>query len=725
MSTVDRRQFLKVGAAAGGGLIISSYFGFAGVGEAEAETAPADFVPNAFIRIRPDGAVTIMAQNPEVGQGVKTELPMIIADELDVAWKDVSVEQADLDTDKYKRQTAGGSTATPTHWLPMRRMGAAGRAVLVQAAAATWGVSPDELETDAGVVHHRATGRSLTYGELVEKASTLPTPDPETVRLKDPAQFRIIGTPQRGVDNPLIVTGAPLFGIDIVRPGMLYAVFQKCPVYGGKVKSANLEEVRAEPGVRHAFVVEGGDDLSGLLGGVAVVADSWYLANRARGKLNVTWDEGPTATESSAGFAATASEMYGKDPEQSLRADGTVDTALAGAAHRIEAEYAYPFVSHAPLEPQNATAHWQDGKLELWAPSQTAERGRGLVAKTLGIAEDVITIHLMRIGGGFGRRLSNDYLAEAAWIAREVKVPVKLLWSREDDMRHDFYRPAGFHRLEGGVDGSGKLVAWSNHFVSFGRDGRFASSASVSPDEFPAGYVPNFSLGASLIPFGIPTGAMRAPGSNGLAFVYQSFIDELAHAAGRDPVQFRLDLLASRSGDTRLDAERMRGVLTAVAQRSEWGSTTLPQGTGMGVAFHFSHRGYFAEVVRAGVSKAGEVTVEQVWLVGDIGSQIINPMNAENNAQGGVIDGISQAMGQEITIEGGAAVQSNFNRYPLLRHRDRVEVDVHFITTDNSPTGLGEPSLPPAIPALCNAIFAATGKRIRSLPLSNHDLSWS
>ncbi len=724
-SGVDRREFLKVSALAGGGLLVGSYIEFFGVAEAMAE-APTTFVPNAFIRITPTGAVTLIGQNPEIGQGIKTMLPMLIAEELDVDWADVTVEQGDLDTDNFSGQFAGGSNATPSQWLPMRRVGAAARAVLVAAAAQGWSVPESEVETEAGVAHHRASGRSISYGELTAAAATLPVPDLESVKLKDPAGFRLIGTPVPDVDNDAIVTGQPLFGIDITRPGMLYAVFEKCPVFGGKVRTANLDAVRAEPGIRHAFVVEGGDDLGGLLSGVAIVADHWWVANRVRNEvLEVVWDEGPTATQSSAGFSARAQELYEQTPARSLREDGDVDGALAAASATVSAEYDYPFLSHAPLEPQNCTAHFQNGHLELWAPTQTPQSGRGLVARTLGISEEEITLHLTRMGGGFGRRLANDYVVEAAWIAREVGVPIKLLWTREDDMRHDFYRPAGFHRLEGGVDAQGRLVAWKNHFVSFGEGERFASSASVRPTEFPAGFVPNFSMGTTLMPFGIPTGAMRAPGSNALAFVYQSFIDELAHAGGIDPVQFRLDLLSNTGEDQGLDPVRAGGVIERVAAISGWGSKSLPRGTGMGVAFHFSHRGYFAEVVQVTVSQAGEVTVDEVWAVGDIGSHIINPLNAVNNTQGGVIDGISQALGQEITIEGGRAVQANFNAYPMLRMRRAPVVHVEFIETDNSPTGLGEPPMPPAVPALCNAIFAATGKRVRTLPLSKTDLSWS
>lgn len=348
-----------------------------------------------------------------------------------------------------------------------------------------------------------------------------------------------------------------------------------------------------------------------------------------------------------------------------------------------------------------------------------------MAAELLGIGEDDVTLHLLRMGGGFGRRLNNDYLVEAAWIAREVGVPVKVLWTREDDMTQSFYRPAGYHRLEGGVDEAGRLVAWRNHFVSFGTGDRFGSSASVSDSEFPVGAVPNLSMGASLMELGVPTGPLRAPGSNGLAFVYQSFIDELAHAAGVDPVRFRLDLLDAAGSETALDAGRMRGVLERVAELSEWGRTSLPAGTGRGVAFHFSHRGYVAEVVQAQVSRAGDVTVEKVWVVNDYGRHIINPLNAVNNIQGAVVEGLSHALGQEVTIEGGRVQPSNFDEYFMMRIGAIPEIEVHFIESDNDPSGLGEPPLPPLIPALCSAIFAVTGKRVRSLPLSNQDLSWA
>ena len=729
-SQLSRRNFLRVTALAGGGMLLATYIDPSGAVRELGATPDEEFVPNAFIRITPDGAVTIIAQNPEIGQGVKTMLPMIIADELDVDWKDVRVEQASFDDTKYSNQYAGGSTATPNHWMPMRRVGAAARLMLVTAAAGTWNVSESECETASGAVHHRKSGRRLGYGELVERAAMVPPPDLDAVPLKDPKQFKIIGTRVPGVDNRSIVTGGPLYGIDVTLPGMLYALFEKCPVFGGKVASANLDAVKSQPGVRHAFVVEGADELSGLLGGVAIVADNWWAANRARRRLHVTWNEGPTADQGSPGFAARAAELSSDPPQRTLRRDGDVDAALRGASKTVEAGYSYPFLAHAALEPMNCTARFEGGKLEIWAPTQTPASGSRLVSETLGMEEDDITIHLTRSGGGFGRRLNNDYMVEAAWIARTVGVPVKLLWTREDDMRHDFYRPAGFHYFGGGVDDAGRLIAWRDHFVSFGEADDFARGAGIAPYEFPAKYVANFTLGASVMPLGVPTGALRAPGSNGIAFAVQSFIDELAHASGRDPVRFRLDLLSNaEEGDgsgrrPRFTSSRMRGVLELVVEKSGWGKRRLPRGTGMGVAFHFSHRGHFAEVVQATVSRDGALTVDRVWVAGDVGSQIINPGNAENQVQGAVLDGLAEALGQEITIERGRTVQSNFHDYPLLRMSQTPPVEVYFRKTEYAPTGMGEPALPPAIPALCNAIFAATGKRVRALPLSKQDLSW-
>jgi len=717
--TLDRRDFLRVTALAGGGVLFGTWIGPRAVGAQGA----AAFQPNAFIRITPDGVITLISKNPEIGQGIKTALPMLVAEELDVPWQSVRIEQAMSDRARYGSQSAGGSTATPGHYDSMRQTGAAARQMLVAAAAATWGVPEAECTTGGGSVHHHASRRMLGYGALSVRAATMPVPELASVKVKDPKDFKIVGTRVGGVDNPALVRGKPLFGIDVTVPGMLYAVYQKSPVFGASVVSANLDQVRRQPGVKQAFVLEGGTNLAGLLGGVAILADSWWAANQARKQLQVQWSDHPTAGQSSDGFARQAAALAAGAPQRNLRNDGDCAAALAGAAKVVTAEYSYPFLAHATLEPMNCTASWANGKMEIWAPSQNPQSGHQMVARTLAIPETDITIHMTRVGGGFGRRLNNDYMVEVAAIAKQAGVPVKLVWSREDDIQHDFYRPAGFHYLKGGVDAAGKLVAWQNHFVSFGEGQGYVASASLSPTDFPSLFVPNFQIDSSVMPLGVPTGFLRAPGSNALAFVAQSFIDELAHAAGKDPLQFRLDLLAGhgmmRDGERPvIDAARIRGVLEAVRDQSGWGRGTLPRGTGRGVAFHFSHRGYFAEVVEVRVSAANELTVTEVWVAGDIGRQIVNLSNAENQVEGSVLDGISEAFGQEITITGGKVDQSNFHDFPLIRMaQSPPRIHTHFVRSDNMVTGLGEPALPPVVPALCNAIFAATGRRVRSLPL--------
>ena len=711
----SRRAFLRASLAVGGGLLLD--LSIPGVMAAPPDSSPSWATLNAFVEISSDGIVTITSKNPEIGQGIKTMLPMLIAEELDVDWSSVRIEQALSDPARYGTQFAGGSRATPLNWDPLRRVGAAARQMLVSAAAQTWSVPAAECETKSGKVVHARTRRSLSYGRLASKAASIPPPDLASLPLKDPKDFKIIGKSHPGVDSPLVVTGKPLFGIDVTVPGMLYAVFVKSPVFGGSAVSANLDAIKSQPGIRDAFIVSGVGPFNGLASGVAIVANNWWLANKARDLLEVVWDEGATAAQSSEGFAQQALQLSAQAPATKVTSEGDVVQALAASATQLEAAYSYPFLSHATLEPQNCTAHFKDGKVEIWAPTQNPDAGRKIVAKTLGLTDADITIHMIRCGGGFGRRLMNDYMVEAAWISKQMGAPVKLLWNRQDDVQHDFYRPAGFHFFKAGLDGAGKLQAFKDHFISFGEGGKAASSADLGANEFPAKFVANLELGMSLMPFGVPTGPLRAPGSNALAFVFQSFIDEIAHAAGQDPLQYRIGLLGERRVVGAFDTGRMIDVLTMAGEKSGWGKRTAAKGSGMGVAFYYSHLGYFAEVVHATVGARGRVTVDKVWVVGDVGSQIINPTSAENQVQGAALDGIGEALGQAITLNNGRVLQSNFDDFPLLRMKQAPPVEVHFLKTDHPPTGLGEPALPPVIPALGNAIFAATGVRIRSLPI--------
>lgn len=719
----DRRSFLKISLGSAGGLLLSAkLFGPAPAMGATAATR----MLNVYVGVEPDGSVLILSKNPEIGQGVATALPMLIAEEMDADWKRVRVEQAPTDASRFPAQFAGGSFSIPTNWEPLRRVGAATRHILVSAAARRWNVSAAECATSAGFVHHHASKRSIGYGELAAAAADEPVPDLASLPLKAPDRFTIIGRPIPNIHGPAIVGGAPLFGIDVELPGMLFAVFEKCPVFGGKVKSANIETIRQLPGIHDAFVIRGGAALNGLLDGVAIVASSWWLANKARESLQVEWDWGPTATESSDGQVAAARALLDQPPAFFLHREGDAGRALAGAARTLTADYSYPFLAHATLEPQNCTAVVHDDSIEIWAPSQLPEPGRALVARTLGVTPEKIRIHLTRSGGGFGRRLESDYMVEAASIARQVKRPVKLLWTREDDFRHDFYRPAGFHRLTAGLSDSGRLSMFRSHYLGFGTGEKFARSADMRATEFPVGFVGDIELGVSLMPTGVPTGPLRAPGSNAHAFVHQCFIDELAELAGKDPLAFQLELLGpprrlpATPGPlgpmAGFDSGRMAAVLNEVARRSNWRARPKRGGYGMGLACYYCHLGYFAEVVALSVAD-GNVKVEKVWVVGDVGRHIVNPSNARNQVEGSIIDGLGQALGLEVRIENGRAVPSNFHEYEPMRIDAVPAIDIHFIPTDNPTTGLGEPALPPVIPALCNAFHAATGKRIRRLPI--------
>lgn len=724
-----RRQFLiTVGATAAGALVV----GYRAAGAAAADgTAQA---LGDYVMLGGDGLVQIVAKNPDMGQGTKTLLPMLIAEELDVDWDRVRVTFAPVDGHRYPLQWAGGSMAVPLNWDMMRQVGAAARALLVQAAAMQMNVAADSLTTRSGEVIHAASGRRIAYAALAAAAARLPAPDAKTLKLKDARDYRIIGHSQGGIDTPAIVHGEPIFGIDTVVPGMKYAVYVKAPVYGARLKTADLDAVRKAPGVEQVFVLDGirppaGAQIGlapGYAPGVAIVGRNWWLVNQARALLKPEWDDGFGAVHDSAAYDAQARKLLAA-PGKRLVDKGDVDAALASAAHRIEADYQTPFLPHLTLEPQNCTVRPTAAGLEIWAPTQFPNEGRDLVAQTLGLKPQAVTVHMRRCGGGFGRRIMNDVMVEAAAIALKAQVPVKLLWSREDDVAFDYYRPGNYHRLKAGLDAQGRLTAYAVHGVTFTREGKLIDGGEINADLAPAAIAPHYRIEQSDIALIAPTGWLRAPISNALAFVHEGFLDELALAAGVDPLQFRLMQMrlhrdapatpSSEEGEPAYDLRRMIAVLELVAERSGWGKAPRQPGTGFGVATYFSHRGYFAEVAQVKVDADGQWRVVKVWVVGDCGAVIINPVNAQAQVQGAVIDGISH-LRNAVRFDRGQSAQAQFSDFDLVRMPDAPQVDVHFHVTANPVTGLGEPALPPVVAAIANAIHDACGARLRTVPVT-------
>ena len=725
-ATLKRRQFLQ---ASGFGLALTAGGRVVKV-MAASDTEPSTL--SVYISIGQGGVITIGAPNPEVGQGVNTSLPMIIAEELDAAWSDVKVVSAPVDASRFGAQFAGGSLSVPMRWDELRRVGATARAMLLQSASINLGVPIAELSTQDSRVIHNASGRDLTYAELALGASKLPLPDTDDLILKSADQYRLLGKRIANASAAAIAQGEPLFGIDVQVPGMVYACFVKCPHIGGAPVAANLEEIKARRGVLDAFIIEGEAgpytfdirNSTRVSPGVAIVASDTWSAMRARESLKVDWDTSSASSDDSEQIAAAAraAAKQAKGTEI-VRSAGDVTAAMADASATANAFYSADFVSHAQLEPQSCVASVTGQSAEVWTSSQTPSAVEQLLPAFLSLPPEAVTIHSVRGGGGFGRRLSNEFVFEAAGISQRIGKPVKLQWSREDDMAFDYFRSPLYLNMEGGVSRQGRLVAWKHHVISGSADGQKANyGANYRGQNFPDDLVPNVEISQTLIASKTPTGAWRAPFSNVYAFAEQSFLCELAAAAGRDYRDFLHELLGDdrwfKEGDRNaLNTARAKAVIAAACESANWGRD-LPAGRGLGLAFFFSHAGHVAEVAEVSVANGRQVTVHDVWVAADVG-QVINLSGVENQIEGSVVDGLSALANQRITIREGSVQQTNFDQYPLLRMPQAPRVHVQMLASGYAPTGAGEPALPPLAPAVGNAVFAACGERVRELPFSN------
>ena len=697
----SRRDFIKLSVAAGGGLVLGfNWSDTEAVGIALVPAGASDAVNfNSYLAISPDDIVTIFSPNPELGQNIKTSFPMIVAEELEADWSKVNVVQAALDTKKFERQLTGGSGAIPHSWERLRKAGATAKYLLIEAAAKRWGVSSANLVAENGRVWDKANNRSLTFGELASEASQISLP--AEVKLKDRKDFKIIGKPIRNVDNQAMLTGKPLYGLDFYREGMLTAMIQRPRSFGMKVKSFDGTAAKAVPGIV---------DVIQFKNNVAVIGKNTWSIIKARKLLKIEYEK-EAAIESTPDHDALFRKLLDAKESTVRRKDGDVDTAFSGAAKVIKREYQCPFLPHNPMEPMNFFAHVRPDGVELVGPSQTPDMARNEVAKLLGIAPDKITLELTRLGGGFGRRLKADYVVEAAELSSLVKAPVKVIWTREDDMGGGSYRPAVRYRFEAALDKDGNLIGYKLRGVGIN------SGNPTREHNFPSGAVDHLLIDSIEHQSPITTGAWRAPITNFLAFAEQAFLDEVAVEAKKDPVQFRLDLLdrAKKSpvGEIRYDIDRMKTVIQLAAEKAQWGTK---KNVAQGFSVYFSHRSYVAQVAEVEI-KGSKPVVKRIIAASDCGI-VVNKSGAEQQVRGGIVDGMGHAFFGNLTFKDGAAEQINFNSFRLIRFKEVPEIDVHFVDNGIDPTGLGEPALPPTGGAIANALFKATGKRLYNQPFN-------
>ena len=726
---LSRRAFLSVGLTALGGLAVGVRVGPAGTEQRRSAA------PNVFVRIEPDGDVIVIVPRPEMGQGSRTAIAILVAEELDADWSRVRVEQADLDETRFGPQYAGGSAVVRTSWTPLRRAGAGARAVLVAAAARRWNVEPSACATDSGIVRHPASGRQLAYGALANAASAIPAP--ADVPLKSRRDFRIIGTPRRGLDVPAIVTGRARFGIDVRVPGMLFASIERSPVFGGRVARVDDSAARRVPGVRAVISIDADalpefeENSPKMPNGVAVLADNTWSAMQGRRALAIDWDARGGNAEGTAALRAQAERIAAGVPRVVRRDDGRFDEAFAAAPTRLESVYEVPLLAHATMEPMTCTARVEGRRAEIWAPTQNPQGARNAAAVVTGFTPNDITVHVVRMGGGFGRRFYADFVGEAAYLAKASGRPVQVLWTREDDIRHGFYRPAGYHLMRAGLDAGGQIVAWSQHLVNASRghylrwspgpnEKELVDPGELEPYDLPASVVSNMRIGYTALQSRIPRGQWRAVEPSATVFVTQSMLDELAHRAGHDPLAFQLGLLEPARRlpfyDGHYDTGRLAAVFRLAADRGDWGET-LAAGRGRGIAGSYSNGAYVAHVADVEMLPNGTVRVRRVVTAVDCGL-VVNPLGAAAQVEGAVIFGLSAALFQQITVEGGRVVQSNFHDYPCLRLAEAPVIEVLFVpSAEEAPHGIGEGALPSIAPAVTNAVFAATGVRVRALPI--------